>query len=255
MWWIRLFPWLSFAVSVGVYAEFYEIPYMPRGSDLEHQGFMRITNLSTLSASVEVQGVGDNGGFSAVAQFSLAAGESRGYRITELESGAPSKGLSGAIGTGVGDWRIFFTSISPLRVVGYYRNPTTGFLNSLHDTAHAGVAGLSHRLAMVNPGSNPNQIGKIRIVNGVYSANTAFISAIDDQGVRFPNAGTVEVDLAPFGAITLSMAELELGSSNPAVRGVLGDGSGKWRMTITADNTIGVMIRRPSRRWRSRSSG
>ena len=202
---------------------------------------MRITNLSTLSSSVVVEGVGDNGGLSAAANFSLAGGESRGYRITELENGIPSKGLSGSIGTGVGDWRIFFTSSSPLRVVGFYRNPTTGFLNSLHDTAHAGVAGLLHRLPMVNPGSNPNQIGKIRIVNGVGLLTTAFISAIDDQGVIFPSAGSVEVDLAPFGAITLSMAELELGSGNPAVRGALGDGSGKWRMTITAGNTIGVM--------------
>ena len=104
MWWIRLLPWLTFALSVSVYAENYEIPYMPRGSDLEHQGFMRVTNLSTLSASVEVFGVGDNGASSLAAQFSLAAGESRGYRITELESGAPGKGLSGSIGTGVGDW-------------------------------------------------------------------------------------------------------------------------------------------------------
>ena len=120
-------------------------------------------------------------------------------------------------------------------------SPTTGFLNSLHDTAHSGIAGVLHRLGMVNPGSNPNQIGKIRLINGVNSLNTAFISAIDDQGITFPSTGTVEVDIAPFGAITLSMAELELGSGNPAVRGALGDGSGKWRMTIAANNPIGVM--------------
>jgi len=203
---------------------------------------MRITNLSDALADIDVWGHGDDGQKSVVAQFTLAAGETTGYRITELEDGAPNKGLAGAIGTGTGDWRINFESSAALRIVGFYRNPQTGFLNSLHDTAHAGLAGQKHILPMVNPGSNPNQVGKIRLLSSdLQDEATVQIFGIDDQGVRFPENGFVDAIVPAGGALTLTMAELEQGSSNPAVTGALGDGAGKWRLTITSNTAIGVM--------------
>ena len=220
----------------------YDVPYMPRGDDSEHQGFMRITNLSASPADIDVWGYGDDGQVSSVAQFSLAAGATRGYRISELEGGAPDKNLAGSIGTGTGDWRINFESSAALRIVGFYRNPQTGFLNSLHDTAHAGLAGQQHILPMVNPGSNPSQVGKIRLVSSdLQNFANVQIFGIDDQGVRFPETGFVDAIVPAGGALTLTMAELEQGSSNSAVTGALGDGAGKWRLNITSNTAIGVM--------------
>ena len=132
--WFKFLSWLTIVLGVSAHAALYEIPYMPRGDDLEHQGFLRITNLSTLSASVEVFGVKDDSSISPRAGFSIPANATVGFRITELETGnligtQPNpRNLSGSIGTaGAGDWRIVFESISSLTVVGYYRNPVTGF--------------------------------------------------------------------------------------------------------------------------------
>ena len=91
---------------------------------------------------------------------------------------------------------------------------------------------------MVNPGSNPNQVGKIRLSNSSTFPTSALIFGYDDQGVTF---GAVLVDLVAGGSLTLSVAELEQGSSNPAVTGALGNGSGKWRFDILSDSAIGVM--------------
>lgn len=227
--------------TVSIVAGVFQIPYMPRGDDAEHQGFIRISNLTEIAGAVEVWGVDDEGQTTPRAVFTLASLSTKGYRVSELESGAVSKGLSGAIGAGNGDWRIYFESASALKVVAYYRNPATGFLNALHDTGHAAIHGVLNILPMVNPGSNPNQLGKIRLINDRSSQVVVQIGGLDDAGVSYPLAGSVNITLAPNKALTLSMAELEQGSINPAVSGALGDGFGKWQLVFSSDTAIGVM--------------
>ena len=64
------------------------------------------------------------------------------------------------------------------------------------------------------------------------------ITALDDRGREAPR-GTVDVRLATQGAITLTAPELEDGGSG--FTGNLGDGEGKWRLTVTADRPLLVM--------------
>jgi len=226
-------------------AELYELPFMFRGDDPEHQGFMRIINLSPLSASVSVFGVTDSGIITAgLASFSVPADGAVHFKISDLENGNIAKGLTDSIGVSSpsdGDWRIYFISSSSLKVLGYYRNTATGFLTPIHDTSYPAFSGSVHVLYTANPGSNLNQLSKLRLMNNSDLPATAILIGRDDDGIVVSPEPAI-VNLSPFQAVTLTMAELEQGSSNSILSGSFGDGTGKWQITVlTAGEPISVM--------------
>ena len=71
----------------------------------------------------------------------------------------------------------------------------------------------------------------LRLINRSGRTITATVRGTDDQGVA--GYRPVTVSLRPNGARTLSAKDLENGG--------LGDGSGKWRLLVTAPETIVVM--------------
>jgi hypothetical protein len=222
---------------VAAAAKVYDLPFMPRGDDPEHQGFMRVVNLSESSADVSASGLTDSGLASAgTATFSVPGNGAVHFQVSHLEDGDVSKGLTGSIGaSGVndGDWRLRFESTSPLKVLGYYRSPETGFLTPLHDTSHPAFSGTQHQLFMANPGSNLNQLAKLRFINNSESSIVVEVSGYGDDGAL---SDVVNVTLPPLQVVTATMAELEDGSSNSLIVGSMGDGQGKWRITTnTAD--------------------
>mgnify|MGYP006120081069 CR=1 FL=1 len=219
-------------------AKVYDLPFMPRGDDAEHQGFMRVVNLSASSADVSVSGLTDSGMESAGAStFSVPGNGAMQFQVSHLETGDISKGLTGSIGaSGVndGDWRLRFQSTSPLKVLGYYRSPETGFITPLHDTSYPAFSGTQHQLFTANPGSNLNQLAKLRFINNSKSSIVVDVSGYGDDGTL---SDTVNVTLPALQVVTATMAELEDGSSNSLIVGSMGDGQGKWRITTnTSDN-------------------
>ena len=86
-----------------------------------------------------------------------------------------------------------------------------------------------------NPGSNRNQVSKLRIVNTAAAQTTVDIVGVDDGGVE---SDEVRVVVQADAAVTLTAQELEAGPHGAA--NGLGDGSGKWQLYVTADQRIVV---------------
>ena len=87
-----------------------------------------------------------------------------------------------------------------------------------------------------NPGSNTNQESKLRLVNTGENAETVSIAGVDDRGVI---AGPVTLTLAAGQSRTLSASEFENGARG--LTGALGDGRGKWRLFVTAGDSVVAM--------------
>ena len=75
-----------------------------------HQGFVRVINRSDEAGEVLIDAVDDEGVPSAVVTLAIGAGETVHFNSGDLEDGNAGKGLSGAIGTGDGNWPGLFKS-------------------------------------------------------------------------------------------------------------------------------------------------
>ena len=63
------------------------------------------------------------------------------------------------------------------------------------------------------------------------------ITGVDDDGEPAP-AGDVQLTLPPYGARTVTAQQLEQGGGD--LEGRLGDGKGKWQLTVTAESPAPV---------------
>ena len=86
---------------------------------------------------------------------------------------------------------------------------------------------------MLNPGSNRNQESSLRLVNTGTNSERVSIRGVDD-GSR--SAGPVTLTLAAGQARTITAFDLENGAQG--LTGSLGDGGGKWRLTIEAGQAV-----------------
>ena len=84
-----------------------------------------------------------------------------------------------------------------------------------------------------NPASNTSSVSRLRLVNIGANAENVSIEGIDDQG---DNEGQVTLTLAAGESRTLSALDLENGAQG--LTGTLGDGAGKWRLFITAGQSV-----------------
>ena len=116
-----------------------------------------------------------------------------------------------------------------------YARSADGFLTSLVEAAPRDAEGAA-RVFFLNPGSNRNQRGLLRLVNDGGEAAAVVVSGVDDAGVA---GGEVRLTVPAGEARTLTAALLEAGGED--VDGALGDGAGKWRLTVTSDNPVTVM--------------
>ena len=89
---------------------------------------------------------------------------------------------------------------------------------------------------MFNPGSNRAQRSLLRLANDGAEAATATIGGVDDAGRA---GGAVRVTVPAGEALWLSAAELESGGAG--FDGALGDGEGKWRLTVSSAAPLAVM--------------
>ena len=213
--------------------ETHGVPFFPSASDDFREGFARIINHSDLGGDVRITAVDDDG--QAKAPLTLAVGprQTVHFNSGDLEQGNAAKGLSGGAGAGNGDWRLVLESDLDIEVLGYVRT-ADGFLTAMHDVVAAedGV----HRVPTFNPGSNDDQVSRLRIANPGDQTAEVTIRGIDDLG-RAADA-VAEIDIPPGAARTLDARELESGTG--AWDG-LGDGTGKWRLLVESAQPIEVM--------------
>ena len=210
------------------------VPMFPSASDPTLQGFARVVNRSSESGEVSVLAIDDTGASYGPLTLSVAAGETAAFNSDDLEAGNAGKGLTGSTGAGQGDWYLELSSALDIEVLSYIRIKN-GFLTAMHDLAPAD--GDLHRIAIFNPGSNHRQESRLRLINRGEEDASVTITGEDDRGLSL--GGGVEVTVAAGATRTLTAAELESGGTGMV--GALGDGTGKWRLTVTSAGLVHAM--------------
>ena len=203
----------------------HEIPLFLSASEAAtRQTFARVINRGSEEASVRIRAWDDSGAQQDPVTLTVAGGSVAHFNSTDLETGSLAKGLSGGVGAGQGHWRLELVSEADLDVLTYVRT-ADGFVTGMHDTVP--LTSGDHDLPIFNPGSNRAQVSLLRLVNPGANQVSVAVTGVDDEGVR---SGNVAVTVPPGQALTLSAQALESGEG---IRGGLGDGTGKWRLTVT----------------------
>ena len=205
----------------------------PAAADaLGRQGFARVANRSAAAGRVRVVAHDDSGTRRGPAVLSIGAGETKHFNSEDLETRNAAKGLANGIGSGQADWRLQLSSALDIEVFAYQRT-ADGFLTSMHDTVP--LRDGTYRVAFFNPGSNPNQVSRLRLVNPGTEDTQATTAGVDDAGAS--SGGSVTVTVPAGASHTIEAADLE--ASGEGFEGALGDG--KWRLAVTAEQPIIVM--------------
>ena len=226
---------LSAAPSAGVDG-LWRAPLFPAASaDSSREGFARVSNRSARAGGVLVTAVDDGGRRAGPVALTLGAGRTVHFNARDLRDGAPEKGLAAGVGEPAqGDWRLEFASGLNLRVSSFARS-ADGFLTSLVEVVPRNAEGAA-RVFFLNPGSNRNQRSLLRLVNDGGGAAAVVVTGVDDAGVA---GGEVRLTIPAGEARTLTAMALEAGGEG--LEGGLGDGAGKWRLTVASDNPVTVM--------------
>ena len=207
------------------------VPFFPAPGAGE-KGFVRIANRG-VAGTARITAIDDAGETAPAVMLAIGAEQTVHFNSTDLQNGNPRKGLSGAVGTGVGDWRLEIrTSLPALEVFSYIRT-TDGFVTSMHDLAP--TAADAFQVVFFNPGSNRAQRSLLRLVNFGAAPATVALVGVDDNGKR---GGETTVRVAARGARAVDAGALEAGDD---IFGALGDGKGKWRLSASSNQPITAM--------------
>ena len=214
----------------------HSVPLLPAAGHPHRDGVVRVINRSVQGGEVSVTAFDDAGMEHGPLTFRIGANAVVHFTSADLEEGNPDKGLSGGVGDGEGAWRLELTAGLDLEVLSYARARNGGAFASLHDVVPEDEAG--HRVVFFNPASNLDRVSWLRFVNPGEAAAAVRISGVDDAGEAGESA--VELILGSGASRSLSAQALESGEGE-GLTGALGDGAGKWRLRVTADQPIQVM--------------
>ena len=219
---------LAALTAKALWAETRMVPLFSSAGDPTLQGFVRVVNLSNQAGTVTVSAFTDSGIMLGETSFTVSGNAVYAFNSDDLEYGNTKKGIDG-IGVGDGDWHLALASALPITVTAYLRT-VDGFLTAMNKTVQKDPDGM-HRVMTFNPGSNTRQVSNLRLVNPHGTETTVTVKGRDDQG----NEGdrSVTVTLRGNGATTVTAQQLESEG--------LGDGSGKWRLFVTATGPVTVM--------------
>lgn len=210
------------------------LPLFLAAGSSQRQGFARVRNQTSRNGTVTIHAIDEQGRVFGPVELRLAPLQTAHFNSTDLEQGNPDKGLVGRIGTGSSDWALALTTDLESVLAWAYVRTTDGFVTGMDDVVR--YADGQYAVPTFNPGSNRNQESSLRLINLGESGAALTISGTDDAGRR---SRDVRLTLGEDRSRTLTARELELGTSG--IAGRLGDGAGKWRLTVRADQPIAVM--------------
>ena len=197
------------------------------------EGFARVINHDGEAGEVSIEAVDDTGARLGPVTLFIEAGETAHFNSGDLEDGNVAKGLSDGVGSGEGDWRLVLNSELDFEALSYIRTED-GFLTAMHDTVP--VRDGAYEVAIFNPGSNTNQVSRLRLINPGGAAAEVTVTGVDDAGAS-PGAA-IEFEIPAGESLTLTASDLEAGAG---VDGALGDGTGKWRLQARSNEPIVAM--------------
>jgi hypothetical protein len=214
----------------------HHVPLFLSASDpFRRHGFARVINRSDRAGDVRIQPFDALGRQYERLNLSLHGGQAVHLTSNDLELGNVDKGLAGSAGSGAGDWRLELSSELDLDVLVYVHMPS-GFLTSMHDVAEP--QGRRYGVSIFNAASNTNQASRLRIVNPGRRPAHLSVAGIDDAGTHGEDVAQLSV---PAGETAiLSASQLEEGRGH-GLRDAIGDGDGKWRLTIDSEQPILLM--------------
>ncbi len=223
-------------------AERYAVPLLvPAGAPGAAQGVLRILNGTDETGSVEIYAIDDAGMRSGPASFTLNGSAAVEFTAADLASGNAMLGLSGGIGTDVGDARLELVTDLQIVPLAYVR-AADGTLSAMHDTVRAaavdGAEGHRYEVPLFNPASDVVHESRLRLINPGNAAASVTIGGRGDRGTVAAGA-SVQLTLAAGTARTLTALQLEAGDTG--LTGRLGAGVGRWRLTVSSDQPIHVI--------------
>ena len=109
----------------------YEVPIFNPGSNRNQVSILRLVNPHEQDALVSVRGIDDWGVPRGIVEVAVPAGAARTFDAQELENGG--EGFAGALGDGIGKWRLAVESSHPVHVMSLLEGPT-GHLTNLSTT-------------------------------------------------------------------------------------------------------------------------
>ena len=234
----RVLLWTLYAaVPIGAHAESEErtvtLPLV-LAADGRATGLVRVVNRSDAAGTVEINGVDDAGGRFGPVTLSLHAGHAVQLSSEHLEQGSAERGLPEGLGDGRGHWRLVLASTLDIAAGAYVRT-RDGLLAAVHDRVAEGGP-MQYHVPWFNPAGKGGR-SMLRIANASDARTRVAIEGVDDLGE--PGERTVRLTLRPREAVMLSAGELEEGTHG--LSGYLGEGHGKWRLNVSADQPIEVM--------------
>ena len=216
------------------------LPLVTAASNAGQQGVVRIINRSDHASTVDLHAIDDTGRRFGPVSLSLGANATRHFNSEDLERGNPSKGMSGGVGDGSGNWRLELVTDLDIDARAYIRT-TDGFVTSVYQVVpetETDDASTSYHVSFFNPASNRNQQSWLRLINPGDADAEVLIDGLDDRGEP-PPGGEVSLTLPAGEARLLTAQELEQGGDG--FSGRFGDGTGKWQLFVSADHPIQVM--------------
>ena len=221
-------------------AEQYRLPLFVSGTAQGQQGVLRVLSLSDESGAVEVYAIDDSGMRSGPATFTLGPRAAAEFDASDLASGNADKGLGGGLGTLSGDVRLEIDTAVRVDLLAYLRS-ADGTLAVLHDEVRAEAladGGYEYTVPIFNPAHDMAQSSRLRLINPGDTSASVTIEGRDDSGAM-ATGGSVQLTLPPAGARTLTAQQLEAGDAG--LMGMLGAGSGRWRLLVSSDRSIRVV--------------
>ena len=198
------------------------------------QGFVRLVNAADAPGRVIVNAVDDASRRFGPLALALGAAGAAHFNSADLEQGNTGKGVAG-VGSGQGDWRLRLETDLHIEPLAYARSGD-GLLATMHDVVPSIDA--THNVPLFNPASERDPASELRIVNPGEEDAAITIAGTDDFGDAAPG-GTVALTLAAGEARSVTAQALEQGDHG--LVGRLGDGQGRWRLAVAADQPIEVL--------------
>ena len=213
------------------------------GSNVNQASRLRVVNPGTDTAEVRIEGTDDDGEPShGAVEFTLAPGASRTLTARELESGE-AQGVSGALGTGEGKWRLRVTAEQPIEVMSLLWSPTGHLTNlsTVPDNTGPGEDGVdtAHAVALFPSASDRlGRQGFVRVVNRGDQAGAVQIDAWDDEGTH---RAPVTLAIGVGETKHFNSDDLEGGNAEKGLEGSTDSGEGDWRLELTSPLELQVL--------------
>ena len=211
------------------------LPLFISASNPAQQSFARIINRDDRPGTVNIHAIDDAGRRRSPVIMTLGARQAAHFNSDDLEMGNAAKGLSGGVGTGEGDWRLELVADFDIQALAYVRSDD-GFPTNMN--ALAPMSDGRREVVFFNPASNRMQVSRLRLINPADADAAITIGGVDDTGAP-PPEGAVTLTLPAGAATEITAQQLEAGADH--FRGRFGDGKGKWRLFIEADQDVQAM--------------